>query len=102
MEVHLTIIKDVLVDNHKDEDGIINLPRRRNTSQRPMVTELAQIIYPELTEIAAVIKYEILRKKAKRLVRQTRQDKITVATQRNLERNYNRVTVQGPWAGQEL
>jgi Ran GTPase-activating protein (RanGAP) involved in mRNA processing and transport len=98
---HLSTLRAIESDNFDDENAILALPRRRNKSQRPLAVQLSTALWPELTEIAAIIKYERLTIYSKEIVRQKRADLMRAAYLKD-NKGGKLLQVQGPWAGQEL
>jgi hypothetical protein len=96
VDEHISTLRSLEQSDFSNEEGIKALPRRRNKSQRPLAIELAKILYPELTEIAAIIKYERLISPAKSIVRDKQKARLAPKNQAKL------LKVQGPWAGQSL
>jgi hypothetical protein len=96
VDEHIFTLHSLQQGDYSDEEGIQLLPRRRPKSQRPLAIELAKILFPDITEIAAVIKYENLTSSAKFIVRERQKA-------RNAPKNHGRLLeIQGPWAGQAL
>ncbi|EPE34371.1 RNI-like protein [Glarea lozoyensis ATCC 20868] len=100
---HLETLRAILNDDFSKEEEILALPRRQNKSQRPLAVQLSKItkLWPELTEIAAIIKYERLTIYAKAIVRQNQADVLKAAQWKD-NKGGKLLRVQGPWAGQEL
>jgi hypothetical protein len=96
MDEHISTLNSLEQGDFSNEEGIQALPRRRNKSQRPLAIQLAKNLYAEMTEIAALIKYESLISLAKSVVRDKQQAHLASKTQART------LKVQGPWAGQEL
>lgn len=101
VEEHLSTLRELEHGNFDDEDAILALPRRQNKSQRPLAVRLSTTLWPELSEIAAIIKYERLTTHSKAIVRQKRAD-MTRAAQLKNNIGGKLLKVQGPWAGQEI
>lgn len=98
MEEYAAIVRSLEHGDFSNEDGVHALPRRRTKSQRPQAIQLSKIVYPELTDIAANIKYENLRRKATSTVRQIQEARVAASI-----KNHARILqIQGLWAGQEL
>jgi hypothetical protein len=96
MDEYIATLQSLEQGDFSNEEGIQVLPRRRNKSQRPLAIQLAKIIYPEITEIAAIIKYDSLTSLAKSIVRDKQKA-------RAAPKNHARLLkIQGPWAGQAL
>jgi len=89
-------------DCTNNDKAILALPRRRNKSQRPLAIRLATAIYPELSEVAAIIQYERLITPAKAVVRQLQKDRIHAQLQPANNVGGKILRVQGPWLGQEI
>lgn len=102
LDDHLSTLKSLKQQNLTNEDGINALPRRRNKSQRPLALQLAQLLYPELSEIAAIIRYDELITPAKTILqhRKTERNRQIHIPASNL--GGRMLQIQGPWAGQEL
>ncbi|KAL5347954.1 hypothetical protein ACLOAV_007366 [Pseudogymnoascus australis] len=96
MDEHISTLQSIEQGDLSNEEGIQALPRRRNKSQRPLAIQLAKIIYPEVTEIAAIIKYERLRSLANSIVRDKQKARIAPKNHAFI------LKTQGPWAGQAL
>jgi hypothetical protein len=97
IDEHISTLKSTEQGDFSNEEGIKALPRRRRPkSQRPLAIQLAQSLYPEMTEIAAIIKYDSLISLAKSVVRDKETDRL--APKRQLEL----LKIQGPWACQAL
>lgn len=101
-EEHLSTIKSLLEDDYTKEDAIFALPLRRNKSQRPLAVELATSLWPDLTEIAAIIKYERVTLHGKAVVRQNKQQRVKEELRPKNNAGGKLLRIQGPWAGQEL
>ena len=96
MDEHISTLHSLEQGDFRNQEGIQALPGRRNKSQRPLAIQLAKILYPEISEIAALIKYESLTSLAKSVVRDKQKARLA---SKNQARTLN---VQGPWAGQAL
>jgi hypothetical protein len=96
MDEHISTLHSLEQGDFSNEEGIQALPRRRNKSQRPLTIQLAKILYPENTEIAAIIKYDSLTSLAKSVVRDKQQARLASKNQ------VRTLKVQGPWAGQVI
>ncbi|KAH8821779.1 leucine rich repeat protein [Xylogone sp. PMI_703] len=101
MAEHLHTLKSLEEGDLKDEDAILALPRRRNKSQRPLAAQLAKELYPSLSEIAALIKYDILVIPAKVTVRQKKRERHLAQVLPKTNAGGKLLKIQGPWAGQE-
>ena len=100
---HLSTLQRIQVGDYtNDEKAILALPRRGNKSQRSLAYRLASAIYPELSEIAAVIKYERLITPAKVIVRQIQKDRTTAQLQATNKAGGEILRLQGPWLGQDI
>jgi len=96
IDEHIATLQSLEQGDFSNEEGIQVLPRRRNKSQRPLAIQLAKILYPEITEIAAIIKYDSLTSLAKSIVRDKQKA-------RAAPKNHARLLkIQGSWAGQAL
>ncbi|KAN0098865.1 RNI-like protein [Hyaloscypha variabilis] len=93
---HVLTLKSIEQGDFSDEAGIQSLPRRRNKFQRPLAFQLATMLYPELTEIPAIIKYESLISVGKSVVRNKQKARLAPKNQGLL------LNIQGPWAGQAI
>lgn len=96
MDEHISTLQSLEQGDLSNEEGIQALPRRRTKSQRPLAIQLAKIIYPEVTEIAAIIKYESLRSLANSTVRDKQKARIAPKNHALI------LKAQGPLAGQAL
>jgi NLR family CARD domain-containing protein 3 len=96
MDEHISILQSLEQGDFSNQEGIQALPGRRNKSQRPLAIQLAKILYPEISEIAALIKYESLTSQAKSVVRDKQKARLASKNQART------LKVQGPWAGQAL
>jgi len=95
LEEQVITLKALKDDDLSDEKAILALPRRRPHSQRPLAFQLvctrssfkmtdfsklttfqAKCIYPELSEMAAIIQYERLTTFARTLVRQAQKERL--------------------------
>ncbi|KAH6663745.1 hypothetical protein B0J14DRAFT_608984 [Halenospora varia] len=101
-EEHLEILQSVRDGDFSNVKAILALPRRRNKSQRPLAMQLAIAAYPEMAELAALIRYEQVVLPAKSIVRQ--EEKARTAAQLAPKRNSGGklLRIQGPWAGQDV
>lgn len=102
IEDHLSTLKSLKQQDLTNEDGINALPRRRNKSQRPLAMQLAQLMWPELPEIAAIIRYEDLVLPAKTIVRYRKMERDRQIHIPASNLGGRMLRIQGPWAGQEL
>ena len=96
MNEYISTLKAIEKGDFSDEAGIQVLPRRRNKSQRPLAIQLARILWPELTDTVAIIRYESLTSVAKTVVRNKQKARLAPKSQGLL------LNIQGPWAGQTL
>ncbi|PMD12794.1 RNI-like protein [Hyaloscypha hepaticicola] len=94
MEDQISTLHSIEHGDFSNEEGIQALPRRRPKSQRPLAMQLASIMYPEDTDIAAIIKYERLISLAKSIVRNKQKTRLAPKSQARM------LHIQGPWAGQ--
>jgi Ran GTPase-activating protein (RanGAP) involved in mRNA processing and transport len=101
VDEHLSTLQAISKDDFSNEEGILALPRRQNKSQRPLAVQLSTTLWPELTEIAALIRYERLSIYSKQVVRQKQADKLRAAQFQD-NKGGRLLKIQGPWAGQEL
>lgn len=97
---HISTLQSLVQGDFSDEEAIRALPRRRRKSQRPLAIQLAKVLYPEMTEIAAIIQYEHLTTLAKSMVRD--KQKARIASEMQPKNQAGMLRIQGPWAGQEL
>jgi hypothetical protein len=98
---HLSTLQSISNDDFSNEKGILALPRRQNKSQRPLAIQLSTTVWPGLTEIAALIKYERLTVYSKQVVRQRQADSLRAAQVKD-NKGGKLLKIQGPWAGQGL
>ncbi|KAE9373130.1 RNI-like protein [Stipitochalara longipes BDJ] len=96
IDEHIFTLKSIEQGDFSNEAGIQALPRRRNKSQRPLANQLAKILYPGLTDIPAIIKYESLISVGKSIVHNEQKARSAPKSQGLL------LNIQGPWAGQAL
>lgn len=94
MEDQISTLHSIEHGDFSNEEGIQALPRRRPKPQRPLAMQLASIMYPEDTDIAAIIKYERLISLAKSIVRNKQKTRLAPKSQARM------LHIQGPWAGQ--
>jgi NLR family CARD domain-containing protein 3 len=94
MEDQISTLHSIELGDYSNEEGIQALPRRRPKSQRPLAMQLANTMYPEDTDIAAIIKYERLISLAKSIVRNKQKTRLASKSQARM------LQIQGPWAGQ--
>lgn len=99
---HILTLKRLSHSDFDNEKEILALPRRRNRSQRPLAIQLAKSLYPELSDVAATIKYERLTRHAKALVRQKQKDRTWAQLHPEKNDEGKLLKIQGPWAGQEI
>jgi NLR family CARD domain-containing protein 3 len=102
IEHHLSTLQGLQKDDFDNEAGINALPRRRNKSQRHLALQLAKELYPEMSDIAAIIQYERLTTPAKALVRQKQRERTHAQLQPKNNAGGKLLQIQGPWAGQEI
>lgn len=102
LEDHLSTLQSIQRDDFSNEKAIEALPRRRNRSQRPMAIQLAKALFPEMIDIAAVIRYESLTLPAKAIVRQRHKERVVSQLQPSSNAGGKSMKIQGPWAGQEI
>ncbi|KAF4637378.1 hypothetical protein G7Y89_g702 [Cudoniella acicularis] len=102
IDEHLAILKCIQKGDFENEQGIEDLPRRRNKSQRPLATQLARALYPSLPEVPALIRYESLVTPAKAIIRQERKHRVAAESRPKNNVGGKMLMVQGPWLGQEV
>ncbi|KAL3419513.1 leucine rich repeat protein [Phlyctema vagabunda] len=102
IEDHLSTLRNLSANDLSNEEAILALPRRRNKSQRPLATQLAQALYPDLPGISALTNYDRLTTASKALVRERKRARLAVQLQPKNNSGGKLLRVQGPWAGQQL
>lgn len=99
---HVTVMRALQNGDYSNEEAIEALPhRRRPRSQRPLALQIAKAIYPDLTELQAIILYESLVKTAKSTVRRRQADRLANDLKPKTNAGGKLMVIQGPWAGQE-
>ncbi|KAG4415444.1 hypothetical protein IFR04_011438 [Cadophora malorum] len=97
---------DVLISiqngDFSNEGVIKTLPRRRNKSQRPFALQLAKKLFPDTTDLVALIQYERLTLPAQQAVRQKQRDRLALELQPKNNAGGKLIRIQGPWAGQDV
>ncbi|CAG8979283.1 hypothetical protein HYALB_00013460 [Hymenoscyphus albidus] len=101
-EEHLATIKSLQGDDFSNGDAILALPLPRIKSQRLLAIDLAALLWPKMTEIAAIIEYERVTLHGKAVVRLNKPRQLKEELRRKTNTGGRLVKVQGPWAGQEL
>ncbi|CAG8957830.1 hypothetical protein HYFRA_00000170 [Hymenoscyphus fraxineus] len=101
-EEHLATIESLQGNGFSNGDAILALPNPRIKSQRPLAIDLAALLWPEMTEIAAIIEYERVTLHGKAVVRLNKRRRLKEELRRTTNTGGRLVKVQGPWAGQEL
>jgi len=102
LEDHLFTLQFLQHDDFDDEEAIKALPRRRNKSQRPLALELAKTLFPEMSDVAAIIQYERLTTPAKAIVRQRQKERVDSQLQPRNNVGGKLLKIQGPWPDQEI
>ncbi|KAF8929323.1 hypothetical protein EDD21DRAFT_361587 [Dissophora ornata] len=100
LDDHVSGLESLKNNDLRNEAAIMALPRRRKKSQRPLVIQLAKILYPDLPEIAAVIRYDRLTSSAKTIVLARRKERAVAQSQPKSQSKL--LDIQGPWAGQDV
>jgi hypothetical protein len=98
----LKVLQLIQNDDLTDEKGINALPRRKPKSQRPLATKLAQALFPSLTDLAALIQYEVLVNSARKAVREQARSRLAAEQAPKNNMGGRLLKIQGPWAGQAL
>jgi len=99
---YLSTLQSPKHGDFSNEKGIKALPRRRTKSQRSLVVQLAKALYPELSEIAAIINYERLIVPEKGFVSQKEKERKAVEMSPKNNSGGKLLKIQGPWAGQDI
>ncbi|KAK0101993.1 NLR, CARD domain-containing protein 3 [Cadophora gregata] len=98
----LLALRSIQGGDFSNEAVIKALPRRRNKSQRPFALQLGKILFPEASELAALIQYERLTLPAQKVVRQKQRDRLSLELQPKNNAGGKLIRIQGPWAGQDV
>lgn len=101
IEEHVATLRSIQNDDTSNTIGIKALPRRANKSQRPFAIQISKALFPQSTEISAIIEYERLVIPAKAAVRQRERDLLALDLLPKDNRGGKLIRIQGPWAGQE-
>ncbi|PVH81075.1 RNI-like protein [Cadophora sp. DSE1049] len=95
-------LRSIQDGDFSNEQVIKALPRRRNKSQRPFALQLAKLLFPETTDLVALIQYERLTLPAQQAVRQKQRDRLALELQPKNNAGGKLIRIQGPWAGQDV
>ncbi|KAL2075225.1 hypothetical protein VTL71DRAFT_168 [Oculimacula yallundae] len=97
----LAVLQAIRNGDLTNEKIIKALPRRRNKSQRPFAQQLVKSLFPDVSELTAIIKYERLALPAQQYARQRERDRMALELQPKNNTGGQLIRIQGPWAGQE-